>query len=395
MSGPLEGVRILDMTWALAGPYCSMILADLGAEVIKVENPGEGDPSRKNFPFIREVSSYFLSVNRGKKSITVNLRNPKGKEIILGLARKSDILLENFRPGVMDRLGLGYKAIREVNPRIIYASCSGFGQTSPYANRPAYDVIVQGMGGTLSITGEAGRGPVRVGFSIGDMGGGVFTALGVLSALHEREKSGEGQMVDVSMLDCQMAFLENAFSRYFANGEVPERIGTRHPVLTPFQAYPTGDGYLVVAAARDPSWTNFCKVIQREDLATDPRFKDILTRTKNHEAFEKEVTQALKSKTTAEWVDLMIRADIPCGPVNRVDELARDPHTAAREMITEVKHSKAGSLKVVNSPIKLSRTPVKLEKANPELGENTEEILAGLLGYSREEIAGLRSEKAI
>jgi CoA:oxalate CoA-transferase len=395
MPGPLQGVRVLDMTWALAGPFCSMILADLGAEVIKVENPDGGDPSRKNFPFIKEVSSYFLSVNRGKKSVTVNLQHPRGKEIIRGLVKNSDILVENFRPGVMDRLGLGYKALREVNPRIIYAACSGFGQTSPYASRPAYDVIVQGMGGTLSITGEAGGRPARVGFSIGDIGGGVFTALGILSALHERERSGEGQMVDVSMLDCQMAFLENAFARYFATGEVPERIGTRHPVLTPFQAYPTRDGYLVVAAPRDPFWQKFCKVIQREDLVTDPRFKDNPIRTKNHKELEKEVTQALKSKRTAEWVDLMIQEDIPCGPMNRVDELAQDPHTAVREMIAEVKHSKAGNLKVVNSPIKLSRTPVKLEKANPELGENTEDILTGLLGYRREDIAGLREEKAI
>jgi CoA:oxalate CoA-transferase len=395
MPGPLQGVRVLDMTWALAGPFCTMLLSDLGAEVIKVENPDGGDPSRKNFPFVKGVSSYFLSVNRGKKSITVNLRHPKGKEIILGLARKSDVLVENFRPGVMDRLGLGYAVLREANPRIIYAACSGFGQTSPYANRPAYDVIVQGMGGTLSITGEAGGGPVRVGYSIGDLGGGIFTALGILSALHEREKSGEGQMVDVSMLDCQMAFLENAFARYFATGEVPERIGTRHPVLTPFQAYPTRDGYLVVAAARDPFWQKFCKVVQREDLVMDPRFKGNQIRTKNHKELEKEVTQALKSKSTAEWVALMIREDIPCGPVNRVDELAQDPHTAAREMIAEVKHSKAGNLKVMNSPIKLSRTPVRLEKANPEVGENTEEILTGLLGYRREEITRLREEKAI
>ena len=234
-----------------------------------------------------------------------------------------------------------------------------------------------------------------MGFSIGDIGGGVFTALGILSALHEREKSGEGQMVDVSMLDCQIAFLENAFARYFATGEVPERIGTRHPVLTPFQAYPTRDGHLVVAAARDPFWQKFCKVIQREDLVTDPRFKGNQIRTKNHKELEKEVTQALKDKTTAEWVDLMIQEDIPCGPVNSVPHLAEDPHTLAREMIAEVKHSKAGNLKVVNSPIKLSRTPVKLEKANPELGENTEEILTGLLGYSREDIASLREEKAI
>jgi CoA:oxalate CoA-transferase len=202
-------------------------------------------------------------------------------------------------------------------------------------------------------------------------------------------------MVDVSMLDCQMAFLENAFARFFATGEVPERIGTRHPVLTPFQAYPTRDGYLVVAAARDPFWQKFCKVIHREDLVADPRFKENPVRTKNHKELEKEVTEALKSKTTAEWVDLMIREDIPCGPVNSVPQLAEDPHTLAREMIAEVKHSRAGNLKVVNNPIKLSRTPAKLEKANPELGEHTEEILAGLLGYSREKIAGLKSEKAI
>jgi len=395
MAGPLEGVVVLDMTWALAGPYCTMILSDLGAEVIKVENPDGGDSSRESFPFIKGVSSYFLSVNRGKKSITINLQHPQGKEIIFALAKKADILVENFRPGVMNRLGLGYDALRQVNPKLIYASCSGFGQTSPYARRPAYDVIVQGMGGTLSITGEAGGPPVRVGFSIGDIGGGIFTALGILGALHECQRSGQGQMLDVAMLDGQIALAENAMTRFLAVGEVPQRIGTRHPLRTPFQAFPTEDGYMVLAAGQERFWVKFCEVINRQDLLTDERFKDNPSRTKNHAQLEAILNEITRTKKTAEWVALMEKSDIPCGPVNSIDQVARDPHTAAREMIIAVEHSKAGSLKVVNSPMKLSRTPVKIEKASPELGEHTEEVLQNLLGYSQEEIKNLRSLQAI
>ncbi len=395
MPGPLEGIRVLDMTWALAGPYCSMLLCDLGAEVIKVENPEGGDPSRRNFPFIEGISSYFLSVNRGKKSITVNLQHPQGKEVILGLAKKSDVMVENFRPGVLDRLGLGYAAVKEVNPKIIYAACSGFGQKGPYAHRPAYDVIVQGMGGTLSITGEAGGPPVRVGFSIGDLGGGIFTAMGILSALHERERSGLGQMIDISMLDCQMALLENAFTRFFATGEIPERIGTRHPVLTPFQALPTRDGYIVVAVPREDWWQKFCHLINRQDLLADDRFKDNPSRTKNHKELEDILSAVTRTRTTAEWVAAMEKIDVACGPVNTVDQVAQDPHTIAREMIARVQHPQAGMLRVVNSPIKLSRTPVKLERASPQVGEHTNEILKTLLGLTEEEVAGLRSGKAI
>lgn len=395
MAGPLKGVRVLDMTWALAGPYCTMVLCDLGAEVIKVESPDGGDPSRKSLPFIEGVSSYFLSVNRGKKSVAVNLRHPQGKEIVLALANQSDVLVENFRPGVMDRLGLGYGALRETNPRIIYAACSGFGQKGPYAHRPAYDVVVQGMGGTLSITGEAGGPPVRVGFSIGDIGGGIFTALGVLAALHERESSGQGQMVDISMLDGQIALLENAFARFFATGEVPQRIGTRHPLRTPFQAFPTQDGHIVLAASEERFWQRLCQVINRPDLLRDERFKDNPSRTRNHDQLEPILKEITQTKKTAEWVALMDKNDIPCGPVNSIDQVVDDPHTAAREMITEVEHSKAGRLKVVNSPLKLSRTPVKIERACPELGEHTEEILQNLLGFSQEKITELRSLQAI
>lgn len=395
MAGPLKGVRVLDMTWALAGPYCTMVLCDLGAEVIKVESPDGGDPSRKSLPFIEGVSSYFLSVNRGKKSVAVNLRHPQGKEIVLALANQSDVLVENFRPGVMDRLGLGYGALRETNPRIIYAACSGFGQKGPYAHRPAYDVVVQGMGGALSITGEAGGPPVRVGFSIGDIGGGIFTALGVLAALHERESSGQGQMVDISMLDGQIALLENAFARFFATGEVPQRIGTRHPLRTPFQAFPTQDGHIVLAAGEERFWQRLCQVINRPDLLGDERFKDNPSRTRNHDQLEPILKEITQTKKTAEWVALMDKSDIPCGPVNSIDQVVNDPHTAAREMITEVEHSKAGRLKVINSPLKLSRTPVKIERACPELGEHTEEVLQNLLGFSQEKITELRSLQAI
>jgi len=395
MSGPLDGIRVLDMTWALAGPYCTMILGDLGAEVIKIESPEGGDPARKNFPYVQGISSYFLSVNRGKKSVTVNLRNPRGKEIILALAKKTDVCVENFRPRVMDRLGLGYAKLREENPRIIYASCSGFGQNSPYANRPAYDIIMQGMGGTLSITGNAGGPPVRVGFSIGDIGGAIFTALGILSALYERERSGEGQKVEISMLDCQIALLENAFARFFATREVPQRIGTRHPVHTPFQAFPTQDGHIVLALPREDWWQKFCRLIRCESLLEDERFKDDPSRTKNYQQLEAILSKVTQTRTTSEWVAEMEGNDIPCGPINTIDKVACDPHTIAREMIVQVKHSTAGMLKVVNSPIKLSKTPPKIEKASPGLGEHTDEVLADLLQFSKENIVELRLAKAI
>jgi CoA:oxalate CoA-transferase len=395
MSGPLKGVMVLDMTWALAGPYCTMVLSDLGAEVIKIENPDGGDNTRQSFPFVEGISSYFLSVNRGKKSVTVNLRHPEGKQIILALAKRSDVLVENFRPGVMDRLGLGYEALREANPKLIYAACSGFGQKSPYAHRPAYDVVVQAMGGTLSITGETGGPPVRVGFSIGDIGGGIFTALGILAALHERQQSGEGQMLDIAMLDGQIALVENAVARFLATGEIPQRIGTRHPLRTPFQAFPTQDGHIVLAAGQEHFWVKFCQVINRQDLLTDERFHDNPSRTKNHNHLEAILNEITQTKRTAEWVALMEKSDIPCGPVNSIDQVVSDPHTVAREMIIPVEHSKAGSLKVVNSPLKLSRTPVKIEKASPELGEHTDEILQNLLGFSQEKIKQLRSLQAI
>src|SRR3989337_617072 len=268
MSGPLESITILDLTWVLSGPYASMVLCDLGAEVIKLERPRGGDVARTTLPLINGESGYFFSINRGKKSISIDLTKPEGKELFLRLVERVDVVMENFTPGTMDNLGLGYEALRRRNPRIVYSATSGFGQTGPDRLRPALDIVVQGMGGVMSITGEPGGPPVRPGLSLGDIAAGLFTALGVLAALHEREQSGRGQMVDVGMLDCQVAILENAFVRYFATGDVPQPLGTRHPVTAPFQAFQTRDGYITVALAdgRRDQWPLFCSAIGRVDL---------------------------------------------------------------------------------------------------------------------------------
>ncbi len=392
MPGPLEGVRVLSFARALAGPFCTMLLCDLGAEVIKIEEPGQGDPARRNGPFVEGISSYFLSVNRGQKSITLNLRNERAKKIVFQLVKKVDILVENFRPGVMDRLGFSYEEIRRKNPKIIYASLSGFGQKGPYSQKPAYDMIAQGMGGTVSITGEPGRPPVRVGYSIGDMGAGLFAAVAILSALHERKKSKEGQWIDVAMVDSQVALCENALIRYLVTGEIPGPLGTRHPLLTPFQIFPTNDGYLVLITASDEDWRNFCKVSGREEILSDNRFQSHEDRIANYQAFEPLMNELMKSKTTEEWVALLEPAGVMCGPVNNMAHVVNDPHIRERGMIVEVEHRRAGKLKVAGTPMKFSRTPCKIEKASPDVGDHTVEVFSQILGLSAEDIEKLRSE---
>lgn len=391
MGGPLEGIRVLDLTWVLAGPYATMILCDLGAEVIKIERPGRGDIARGNGPFIDGVSSYFLSLNRGKKSITLNLAAAEGKRIFLNLVRQADVLVENFVPGTMKKLGLDYEVVQEHNPRIIYAACSGYGQTGPYATKPALDIIVQGMGGIMSITGEPGGPPLRPGASLGDIVAGMFTCIGILAALQERNRSGKGQMIDISMLDCQVAILENAFARYFATGEVPQPLGTRHPVVTPFQAFPTKDGYIVVAILGD-QWPLFCAAIDRVDLIDDERFQTGFSRTQHYQELEPILTEAMKQKTTREWLEELEQMQIPCGPINTIDQVAQDPQILAREMIVKVPHPGIGEVRVTNTPVKLSRTPGRVERTCPELGEHTREVLTTLLGMREEEL--LELEKA-
>jgi len=393
MPGPLQGIRILDLSWVLAGPFATMVLNDLGAEVIKVEQLKVGDIARGNGPYVRGLSSYFLSLNRGKKSITLNLASEHGRDIFLRLVEHVDVVVQNFTPGTMEKLGLGYETLKQHNPKIIYAACSGFGQTGPYATKLAFDVIVQAMGGIMSITGEPGGPPIRPGASIGDIAAGLFLCIAILACLQERHVSGQGQMIDISMLDCQVAIQENAFVRYLTTGEVPRALGTRHPVFTPFQVFLTKDGYIAVAmvgGVRD-QWPLYCATIGRLDIMDDERFQTGWLRTQNYEVLEPILTEAMKAKTTQEWLEELEQVGIPCGPVNTIDKVAVDPQILARDMILDVHHPKAGSFKVTNTPIKLSRTPSKLERASPDLGEHTKDVLKELVGLTDEELLDLEN----
>jgi CoA:oxalate CoA-transferase len=395
MPGPLEGVKVLSLAQHLAGPFCTMLLCDLGAEVIKIEPPGKGDSARENFPFIDGISSYFLSINRGQNSITLNLRDERAKKIVFELVKQVDILVENYRPGVMKRLGLGYEAISERNPKLIYASISGFGQKGAYALKPAYDMIAQGMGGTISITGEPGRPPVRVGYSIGDMGAGLFTTIAILVALHESQKSGKGQWIDVAMVDSQVALCENACARYFATGEIPKPMGSRHPLRTPFQVLPTQDGYFVLITTPEEDWQNFCRLAGREDIISDRRFQSNKDRIANYEAFEPILNKITKQKTTAEWLALLEPQGIMCGPVNNIAQVVYDPHIKERGMVAEVNHPRVGKLRVTGTPMKFSRTECKIERACPDVGEHTQQILSRMLGMLPEQIEELRKNGVI
>ena len=360
MSGPLDGIRVLDTTQILSGPFSSMLLADMGADVIKVERPGTGDPARGNGPFLGDgdaFSTYFMSINRGKRSICLDLTTSKGKAIFVELAKNSDVLMENFRPGAMKRLGLAYEDLKMINPRLVYVSVSGFGQTGPYAGRPALDVIVQGMGGIMSITGEPDRGPVRVGASVGDITAALFATVGITSALLERERSGQGQYIDIGMMDCQAAIMENAFMRYFALGEIPKRIGTRHPISTPFQAFESKDGYVVVAlmGGSTDQWPLFCAAIDHPELIDDERYTSGWLRTKNYDELIPILNETMAQKTTKEWVDVMGEFGLPCGPVQDIEQVANDPQMTERQMFVDVPHPVLGSVKMAGNPMKLSR----------------------------------------
>lgn len=397
MAGPLNGIRVLDATWVLAGPYCTMLLCDLGAEVLKVERPNVGDTVRGTGPFINGQSIYFASLNRGKKSVTIDLDSPQGKELFLKLAEHSDVLVENFLPGVMDRLGLDYEALRARNPRLIYATISGFGHSVPHRNRPALDVVIQGLSGMMSITGHPDGPPMRTGMSLGDIAAGAFAAIGILAALQERERSGLGQLLDLSMLDVQAALLENAYVRYLNTGEVAQRLGTRHPLFTPFQAFETADGYVVVAmvGGLKDQWPLFCAAIDRVDLIYDERFQDGNTRTAHYAELEPILADAMRQRTTAEWIAELAAMDIPCGPINDVAEAVALPHFALRDMIVSVDDPVAGPLRLVGTPFKLSRTPPAIDQPAPQMGEHTDAVLASMLGLDDDEIAALREEGVI
>ncbi|MEZ4494158.1 MAG: CaiB/BaiF CoA-transferase family protein [Dehalococcoidia bacterium] len=392
MSRPLEGITILDLTWVLSGPFAAMVLSDLGANVIKVERPPYGDVARTTGPYQNNWSGYFFSINRGKRSMSIDLRSDEGRELFLALAENVDVVMENFTPGTMDRMGIGYDVLSERNPRLIFASTSGFGQDGPYRDRPALDVIVQGMGGIMSITGEPGGGPVRPGASYGDITAGLYTAIGILAALHERDTSGLGQAIDISMLDCQVSVLENAIVRRAITGKDPEPLGTRHPSATPFQAFPTADGYIVVALAfgGENQWQLLCGLLGKSELLDDERFNTGPRRTANHGALEPMLNDGFSKRTTAAWMDELMAVGIPCGPLNTVGEVMADPQVAHRKMIVEVEHSVAGRLPIANTPVRMSRSETGISGPPPDFGVDGPDVLRELLGLDDEAIDSLR-----
>jgi len=395
MAGPLKGIRVLDLTWSIAGPYAGLLLADLGAEVIKVEIPGAGDVTRFVQPFQGEVPAYFLNTNRGKEAITLNLKAEEGRKVFLRLIEKADVLIESFRPGTMAKLGLDYATLARQNPRLIYGAISGFGQTGPYAGRPAYDIVAQAMGGTMSVTGEEGGKPVKVGAFIGDLAASLYLVIGILASLKERDQSGQGQMVDVSMLDCQVALCLNPIAEYLATGKVPVPRGTRAIQATPFQVFETKDSRLAILVLEESQWEALCRVAQREDLLSDPRFMNMQARNQNYQAFYPIFSEVMASRTNAEWEEALKATNIIFCPVYSIDQVVRDPQVKAREMITEVQDERRGSLQVVGNPIKLSRSQEPLSGSLPELGEHTHQILSRLLGLSDPELERLKAEGII
>lgn len=387
--GPLQGIKVLDLTRVLAGPYCTMMLGDLGAEVIKVETPTIGDDSRHFGPYQHGESAYFMSLNRNKQSITLNLKTEEGKKILKEFVKKVDIIVENYRPGTMEKLGLGYDVLKEINPKIIYAAASGFGHTGPYSLRPAYDGVVQAMGGIMSITGEKDGEPTRVGPSIGDIGAGLFTAIGTLAALNHRNVTGVGQKVDVAMLDCQVAMLENAIARYVVTGEVPRPAGNRHTSIVPFEPFETSNGKIVVAVGNDQIWKRYCQVTGLDALIEDPKFAKNPDRNKNYDELRPLIAEKMMGKTTEEWMKILDDNGVPNGPINYIDAVLEDEQVKAREMIVEVEHPIAGKLKMPGVAIKLSETPGAVVAPAPVLGQHTTEILQRFFGYSEAEIEDL------
>lgn len=352
--GPLNGITVIDLTRVLAGPYCTMVLSDLGARVIKVERPRIGDDARHIGPFVKGKSAYFMSLNRGKESIALDLKTEGDKEIFLKLLENADVLVENYRPGTMEKLGLGWEDLHQRFPKLIYAAASGFGHSGPYSKRPAYDMVVQGMGGIMSLTGHEGAPPTRVGTSVGDITAGLFTAIGISSALYHRSMTGEAQKIDVAMLDCQVALLENAIARYFASGEIPGPLGARHPSITPFQAYQAADGHLIIAAGNDTLFKRLSEEIGRPELAQDPRFTTNQDRCDHVHKMTEELEAALAAKSVADWLAQFEAAGIPCGPINNVEQVLNDPHVLSRNMVVEAEDPITGTLKMAGNPIKLS-----------------------------------------
>lgn len=393
--GPLAGVRVLDFTRVLAGPAASLALADLGAEIIKIEPPGTGDETR-TFPPIRDGEShYFLSVNRGKKSIVVDLKSPEGLALVRDLAAKCDILVENYRPGVMDRLGLGYEALSQINPRLIYCSISGYGQTGPLRDRPSFDIVLQAMSGALSMNGEPGGLPTKLGIPLGDLVGGINGPIGILGALYERERTGRGRYIDVSLMDGLIGMLGYIAQLAFFNGRDPERQGSQHPNLVPYGIFPAKDGSIVVACLTPGFWGRICKSIGRAELTDDPRYDTLEKRRDAREEVNEIVSTFTRLHTVDELVEIFTEHEVPHAPILGVMEALSQPQAVERGMVVEVEHKTMGRIPIVNRPIKFGDAGQPVPSAPPVLGEHTDEILRDILELPSERIAELRAAKVV
>lgn len=402
MSGPLSHIRVLDLTRVLAGPWCAQNLADLGAEVIKVERPKKGDDSRAfGPPWAKDQNGkdtteagYYLSANRGKKSITIDIASDAGAALVRELAKTADVFLENFKVGDLASKGLGYDDLKAINPRIIYCSITGFGQTGPYAPKPGYDFMIQGMGGFMSVTGERdgkpGGGPQRAGVPVVDIMTGMYSTIAVTAAIAHRERTGIGQHIDMALLDTQIGFLANQGANYLVTGEAPVRLGNTHPNIVPYQSVPTKDGAIILACGNDNLFNKLCELLDQPALKTDARFATNAARVANRDALDPILDAAMRKRTTAEWVPALEAAGVPCGPINTLKEVFEDPHVIARGIRVEIPHPTAGKVALIRSPMRFSETPVEYNTPPPLLGQHTDEILADKLGKTPAEIAAMR-----
>ena len=379
MPGPLNGILVADLSRILAGPYCTLMMAELGARVIKVETPAGGDDARHYGPFVQERSAYFMSVNRGKESIALDLKKDSDRAVLDRLLVKADVIVENFRPGTMEKLGYGWESLHTKFPRLIYVAASGFGHSGPDSLRPAYDMVVQGLGGIMSITGTPGGPPVRIGMSIGDIGAGLYACIGVNAALYHRATTGEATKVDIGMFDCQLALLENAALRYFLTGKAPGPLGARHPIIAPFEAYHAADGYLIVAAGNDSLFVKACAALGRPEMAKDPRYLTNDLRRQNVDAIKTEFERVLSAKPVARWLKVLDDAGVPAGPINDVGQAIESPQAKARNMVVTADDPVAGPVKLIGNPIKLSAFPDRTTRAPaPDLDADRARILKEL-----------------